>query len=197
MFSGIVKGLFRVSQIKTSDQLLTLTVSASPEFCAGIQIGASIAVDGVCLTVVAFTQSDVTFDVINETLSKTTLNQLKVGQIVGCERALKMGDEIGGHLVSGHVWGVATIDRIDQRGHEYVMTLACPPAWMKYILPKGYVALDGASLTVVDVDPEGFFTVHLIPETLRMTSLGTKQKGDKVNLEIDSQTQAIVDSLSK
>lgn len=152
-----------------------------------------MSVDGVCLTVVSLEDGRATFDVIPETLMKTTLQYLQEGQLVGCERSLKFGDEVGGHLVSGHVWGVVTIYQIEN--NEF--TFSCPQDWIQYIFPKGYVALDGASLTVVDVSLDGYFSVHLIPETLRMTSLGKKQEGDPVNLEIDSQSQVIVDTLAR
>ena len=191
LFSGIVQGLFRVTSVTSSPSILSFTLSFTPEFSQGLRIGASVAVDGVCLTVVSIHEDEVVFDVISETLNKTTLKDLCVGQEVGCERSIKVGDEIGGHFVSGHVWGTVTIGKIVQNE----VTLSCPADWMKYILRKGFVALDGASLTVVDVSPEGYFTVHLIPETLRMTSLGKKKVGDAVNLEIDSQTQVIVDTL--
>jgi len=190
LFSGIVKELCPVSSVKTSPDLLTFSLTATPQFCDGLQIGASVAVDGVCLTVVSLYNGEITFDVIPETLKKTTLDDLFTGRVVGCERSLRMGDEIGGHLLSGHVWGVASIHKIECN----VMTIACPQEWMRYILPKGFIALDGASLTVVDVSEAGFFTVHLIPETLRMTALGLKKEGNSVNLEIDSRTQAMIDS---
>jgi len=186
LFSGIVQGLFRITSVKKSSFSLSLT----PNFSQGLKVGASVAVDGVCLTVVSINNEVVTFDVISETLKKTTLKDLQVGQFVGCERSLRVGDEIGGHLVSGHVWGVATIHKIV--GNE--LTFSCPKNWMKYILPKGFIALDGASLTVVDASSDGYFTTHLIPETLRMTSLGRKKEGGLVNLEIDSRTQVLVEA---
>lgn len=189
MFSGIVQGLFRVVSVNPS----SLTISFSPQFCRGLVVGASVAVDGVCLTVVSLNQNEATFDIIAETIKRTTLGQLREGQTVGCERSLRYGDEVGGHLVSGHVFGMAAIREI--KGNEY--TLSCPKEWVQYLFPKGYVALDGASLTIVDVSEEGFFSVQLILETLRMTSLGSKKAGDPVNLEIDSQTQAIVQTLSR
>lgn len=193
MFSGIVKGLFSVTSLEISSDLLNFSIKVSPEFKEGLEIGASVAVDGVCLTVVVIDGCALSFDVIAETLKKTTLKDLHVGRTVGCERSMKVGDEIGGHCMSGHVWGVAMIHQIEHN----VLTISCPEKWMKYILPKGFIAIDGASLTVVDVSEEGFFTVHLIPETLARTPLGSKKAGNFVNIEIENQTQAVVDTVNR
>lgn len=193
MFSGIVKDLFPVSSLQISSDHLTFAITTDADFAEGLAVGSSVAVDGVCLTVSAIEGNQIFFDVIAETLKKTTLKDLSLGRALGCERSLKMGDEIGGHLVSGHVFGVAAIDKIEGN----IFTISCPSNWMKYILPKGFIAIDGASLTIVDVSREGFFTVHLIPETLARTPLGKKQVGDFVNLEIESQTYAIVETLSQ
>ena len=133
---------------------------------------------------------------IGETLQRTTLKQLGKGDFVNIERAARFGDEIGGHLLSGHIMGTAHIESIERTAHNCVMWLRCSLEWGKYLFSKGYIALNGASLTLVDVEKAtGLFSVHLIPETLRQTTLGAKKAGDLVNIEIDAQTQAIVETI--
>ena len=174
--------------------LLRLTLDLK-ELSEGLLRGASVAVSGVCLTAIPQDQGRVLFEVMQETMDKTTLTQLEVGSFVNVERSVRVGDEIGGHRVSGHVSDVGTIRSLDaNQGH--VITISCLPAWMDYILPKGFVSLDGCSLTVVDVGPD-WFTVSLIPETLRITTFGVKGIGDKVNIEIDPETQAIVATVKR
>ena len=131
-----------------------------------------------------------------ETLDKTNLGRLKAGDLVNLERAARFGDEIGGHLMSGHITATTEILRIERTEHNTTMHLALPAALKPYILPKGFVGLDGCSLTIGSVG-EDSFCVHLIPETLRRTLFGTRQAGDTVNLEIDPQTQAVVDTVGR
>lgn len=173
-----------------------------PDLAEGLDLGASVAIDGVCLTVVSINAAndsvEATFDVMGETLVRSTLANITPGRHVNVERSLRVGDEVGGHWVSGHVYGVAKITHIDTPPGNHAVSLAVPPEWTKYLLPKGFVALDGVSLTLVQVDrTSGIFTVWLIPETLRRTTFGFKQTGDSVNLEIDSHTQTIVDTLER
>lgn len=196
MFSGIIKYLFKVAALQLKTNLLTFSIECTDEFLEGLAVGASVAVDGVCLTVAGIEKSEVFFDVVSETIKKTTLKDLYVGRVLGVERSLKVGDEIGGHLLSGHVWGTAEIQAIQTGENEHIATLICPKDGIKYILPKGFVALDGASLTAASVI-ENKFTVHLIPETIKRTALGAKKAGDLVNLEIDSRTQAVVDTVER
>ena len=197
MFTGIVKGLFPVSHASKKGNLLNYSIAFTDELLKDLQIGASVSVDGTCQTVVRVEGSHVWFDAIPETLQKTTLKFLTPGQKVNIERAARFGDEIGGHLLSGHVFGTAQISQIVQKEHLYAVHIQCPAEWMKYILPKGFIALDGASLTIVDTYPSGEFTVHLIPETIRQTTFGYKKEGDPLNLELDAQTQAIVDTVER
>ena len=173
-----------------------LVLLFSEDRVRGLRRGASVAVDGACLTVTKIDKTRVSFDLMGETLAKTTLGQLKENDRVNSERSASLGDEIGGHLLSGHITGTAEIVAIDHPENNHVVTFGVPPEWMKYIFPKGFIALDGASLTIVDVDKAaGTFTVWLIPETLRMTTFGFKKTGDRVNVEIDSRTQTIVDTV--
>lgn len=191
MFTGIVQKLLPVAAIEKYPELVKLAIPLDDH--TNLQTGASISIDGVCLTVVRTEGSLVWFDIIEETLQKTTLKNLVVDRLVNVERAARIGDEIGGHQMSGHVYGTAEIAKIEANRY----TFHCPSAWMKYFFQKGYIAVDGVSLTLVDVDPKGFFTVHLIPETLARTTLGVKKTGDLVNIEIDPQTQTIVETLER
>lgn len=194
MFTGIVKGLLKVNKIKRKAYLISLGIVFPPALLRGLEIGASVAVDGVCLTVVKIDKSLVWFDVIEETLVRSTLKFLEEGDYVNIERAAKFGKEIGGHILSGHVFAIAEITKIDIFENNKVITLKIDPSIIKYFFPKGFIGLDGLSLTLVDVSPDGHFSVHLIPETLRSTKFGFKKEGDKVNVEIEASTQAIVDT---
>ncbi len=198
MFTGIVQGVGTVVARVDAPGLVRLTVTLPEAASAPVQIGASVSVAGVCLTVEAQTNGELVFAVIQETLDRTNLGELKVGDSVNIERAAKYGDEIGGHQVSGHVFGVAKIADIKTPTNNQVVTLSCPREWFKYILPKGYLALDGASLTIVNPSASaGTFEVHLIPETLAITTFGKKQVGDLVNVEFDVTTQTIVDTTER
>ncbi len=198
MFTGIITKTCPVTAVKMDRSLCRYAVALDGELLTGLKTRASVSIDGTCLTVTAIDSTGVWFDAISETLNKTTLNSLKVGDLVNVERAARFGDEIGGHLLSGHIFGTATVEKIVNENGTYVLYFKCPPAWCKYLLPKGYVAIHGASLTLVDVDgTKGIFSVHLIPETLKLTNLGQKKVGDRVNIELDSSTQAIVDTVER
>lgn len=196
MFSGIVQGIGRIVDIKEQDKLRTFYVELPNEISQNIKIGASIANDGCCLTVTSHTDRVVTFDVMEETLSVTTLKYRKIGDEINIERSLKFGDEIGGHLMSGHISCLGEIIGIVKTDTNCKMTIQLPTEFMKYVLYKGFIGVDGASLTVGDVT-ENRFNLHLIPETLAITTLKNKVVGDKVNIEIDSQTQSIVDTVER
>ncbi len=192
MFTGIVKGFFPVGQVETLDDLSRITVLLPSALLNGLEIGASIAVNGCCLTVVAFDQAGATFDVMKETLRVTNLGGLKQGDKVNIERAARFGDEIGGHLLSGHIHDTVVISDILHEENNVTVYFQFAARWQDYLLSKGYVSLNGCSLTIGETVNCGCFCVHLIPETLRITSFGSARIGDRVNLEIDSQTQAIV-----
>lgn len=196
MFTGIVAGLATVSEIKKQNQLWQLTLTLPKKACENFQTGASVSVNGTCLTIVDFTDQDVTFDVMMETLRLTNLSALKVGDPVNVERAARFGDEIGGHLLSGHICGLAEITTIERPANNCIFTLKTDAQWMPYILSKGFIALDGASLTVNEVEGNQF-KVYLIPETQRITTFGKKNIGGVFNLEIDSQTQAVVETVKR
>ncbi len=183
MFTGIITSLGTV--LSRNGGVFTIR---APYAADGIALGASIAHDGCCLTVTRVTADDVgavyTLDVSNETLSKTTLGTWNAGTVVNLERALKAGDELGGHMVTGHVDGVVTISAIREDGESRRFTIDVPDALAPFIAAKGSVALDGTSLTVNEVGRTSF-GVNLIPHTLAVTTWGRKAVGDRINLEID------------
>jgi riboflavin synthase len=183
MFTGIISDVGEVADRKGG----TFAIRSCYE-AVSIALGASIACDGVCLTVTTVRQeaegSLFTVDVSNETLSKTTLGDWKPGRRVNLERALRAGDELGGHIVSGHVDGLARIVDIRPDGESFRFTFEAPDHLAMYIAPKGSVALDGTSLTVNEVSGTRF-GINIIPHTLTMTTWGAKKPGDPINLEID------------
>ena len=200
MFTGITRGVFPVASAQKKGTLLTYAVTLPAEMIEGLQIGASVSIDGVCQTVVRVDGNDVVFEAIEETLKLTTLGALSQGDLVTAERSFRVGDEIGGHEVSGHVIGKGRIHDIKEDDGSYDLRVAVPATWMKYIQRKGFIAIDGSSLTVGQTeicDDEGLFWLHLIPETLRLTKLGKKAVGDYVNIELDARTVTIVDTVER
>jgi riboflavin synthase len=183
MFTGLVQAKGVV--IAAQDGRFELDCPWTPE---SIALGASIACDGCCLTATSVQASSLgarfTVDVSLETLSKTTLGSWKPARTINLERSLRAGDELGGHLVSGHVDGVATIETVTPAGFSKVISVRAPDALAKYVAPKGSVALDGVSLTVNEVYG-AVFTLNLIPATLEATSWGARKPGDSVNMEVD------------
>jgi len=194
MFTGIVQGKGVIVSIESGNDITTLRIQVPST--DGLMIGASVSIDGVCLTATEFSEDIVAFDVIPETLDKTTLGQLETGSEVNVERSLRYGDEVGGHLLSGHIIGRGLVKKADVVGDGAQYTILTPPDVRKYIARKGYIGIDGISLTIGDVHDDGF-DLHLIPETLRLTTIGDKQVGDAVNLEIDSTTMMIVETVER
>lgn len=197
MFSGITRGLFPVVAVEPRAGVTRFTVALDAAHCRDVQRGASVAIDGVCCTVIEQVGEHLSFEAIAETLSLTTLGALHQGRLVSVERSYRVGDELGGHEVSGHVTGTGTVSARSFVGEQVDLTIAVPAVWMKYILPKGFIALDGSSLTVGETRAEGSFDVHLIPETLRVTNFAHKQVGAHVNVELDARTVAIVDTVER
>ncbi|QGS49837.1 riboflavin synthase [Shewanella putrefaciens] len=196
MFTGIVQATCEVVAIHKKDGLNTLEVAFKPDLHEGLAIGASVANNGVCLTVTQVVDDRVFFDVVEETLRLTNLANLSVGQYVNVERSLTFGSEIGGHILSGHIHTKAKVTNISHTEQHYDLTLSVEPKWMDYIFYKGFVGINGCSLTVGEVT-ETSFMLHLIPETLKLTNLGQCKVGDELNIEIDSQTQVIVDIVER
>jgi len=195
MYTGIVAGVAPVSNIEQGDSVLKITIGLDG-FDEGIKVGASVSLDGVCMTVVSINGSSVSFDAIEETLRRTTLGSLKKGDLVNVERSLKVGDELGGHILSGHVMSKARIIEKMERGEGLDLRIESPSGASPYILEKGFIAVDGMSLTVGEVT-DSSFSLHIIPETIRSTTIGGKGEGDMVNIEIDSRTQAVVDTIRR
>lgn len=196
MFTGIVQGIATIEEITSRPGLSTLAVRLPEDKVEGVSIGASVAINGTCLTVTRQDGATLYFDAMQETLRLTTLGELKAGDAVNFERAARIADEIGGHLLSGHVHTTARVVEIERPENNVTIWFEVPGEWARYIFPKGYIAINGASLTIGEVR-DNRFNVHLIPETLRATTFGKAETGDRVNIEIDSQTQTIVDTLAR
>ena len=197
MFTGIVQGVAQVVRIEDRPGLRSFTLALPPGFDTGLAVGASVAVDGVCLTVTRCDHAgQADFDVMQQSLSLTTLGALSAGGRVNVERAAKDGAEIGGHPLSGHVDCMARIVAIRQPENNHVLRIEAPARYRRYIFAKGYIAINGCSLTVSEVDQaEGWFEIWLIPETLRMTTFADKRVGDALHIEIERQTQVFVDTV--
>lgn len=189
MFTGIVQGTGNVQSV-SGESILTIGIEIPST--EDLEVGASVSIDGVCLTATSVGDT-VTFDIIPETLERTTLGSLSCGSNVNVERALKYGDELGGHLLSGHIMGTAEIVSVVNQDYQ----IRCPSSMAEFIQEKGFIAVDGISLTVGVTDGDGCFNVHIIPETLRLTTLGSKGVGDQVNIEIDAMTQAVVETTKR
>ncbi|EGM78010.1 riboflavin synthase, alpha subunit [Rheinheimera sp. A13L] len=204
MFTGIVQAKVKVSEISDQQQFRRLTLEVPSQLLQNLERGASISVNGTCLTATEFSQEQppasgigqVSFDVIDETLSKTNLGALTTDSVVNFERSLTFGREIGGHLVSGHVHGSALILAVEQSGANWRVDIELKPEFKNYVLSKGFISIDGISLTVGEVTATRF-SLHLIPETLEVTTLGQRKAGDRVNIELDQQTVTIVDTVER
>ncbi|MGC9494228.1 riboflavin synthase [Vibrio genomosp. F10] len=196
MFTGIVQGTARVVKIDKKEDFQSHTLSLAEELRFGLAIGASVAHNGCCLTVTSINGDFVTFDLMQATLKLTNLGEISEGDEVNIERAAKFGDEIGGHSMSGHIAFTATIDQVINTPNNRTLWFCVDKSAMKYILEKGYIGLDGCSLTIGEVE-KGRFSVHLIPETLARTLFGSRKAGDRINVEVDPQTQAIVDTVER
>ena len=181
MFTGIVQATCEVLAIDKKSGLNTLQIAIGPDLREGLSLGASVANNGVCLTVTRIDDDRVFFDVMEETLKLTNLSKLRVGSQVNIERSLTFGSEIGGHILSGHVHTQAEVDFVSQTAEHYDIRLKVEPKWMNYILYKGFVGVNGCSLTVGEVT-EDTFMLHLIPETLKLTNLDGYVAGDNINI---------------
>ena len=176
VFTGIIQEKARITKVEKLDNFSQIEIVTSSEFTKGIKVGASVSIDGVCLTVTSINGKSLTFDIIVETLNVTTLVKLKVSDLVNLERAARLGDEIGGHIISGHVSGMVKISEIKKSTNNHILFLEASDKLIKYIFPKGYISLNGISLTIGEVNRgENIFSVYLIPETLRITTMGDKK----------------------
>lgn len=196
MFSGITQGLFTVKSLLKQPGLLRYSVVFNEALLKDLKIGASVAIDGVCQTVVGIQGTTVSFEVIQETLTKTTLHELFINRQVSVERSLGFGDELGGHALSGHVFESASILDKKITDNNLCLTIQCSKACFAFVKPKAYIAVDGSSLTIGLIDKKRHsFEIHLIPETLRRTNFANKNIGDKVNLEPDMKIMVLVEAV--
>jgi riboflavin synthase len=196
MFTGIVQTTLPIDAIDKKTGLWSLTLTLPETMMSGLNIGASIALNGACLTVTSINHCEVTFDVMMATLNLTNLNTLNVGSKVNVERAARFGDDIGGHQLSGHVFGQVSIVEIQRPENNCIIWFEITDAFKGYIFDKGYIGLNGCSLTIAEVK-EDRFCVYLIPETLNITTYKDLKVGDKVNIEVDSHTQTVVDTVER
>jgi len=184
MFTGIIQAVGHIASREARGGDARLVIDAGALDLADVALGDSIAVAGVCLTVVAIDGAHWTADISAETLARTTLGALRVGDGVNLEKALRLADRLGGHLVSGHVDGVGTVARIDDDGASQRWTFRLPRELARYVAVKGSICVDGTSLTVNEAGDDGF-GVTLIPHTLGATTFGARRAGDAVNIEVD------------
>lgn len=196
MFTGIVQGTAEVVSIEEKENFRTHIVRLPEALLPGLAPGASVAHNGCCLTVTRIDGDRVAFDLMQETLKVTNLGELKVGDRVNVERAARFGDEIGGHAMSGHILCTAEVSRVIESANNRQVWFRIPSQWTKYIFTKGYIGIDGISLTIGEVEGDEF-NVNLIPETLERTNISSREVGDRINIEIDPQTQAIVDTVER
>ena len=195
MFTGIVQGVRTVVDV---EQRATTRLRIDlGDLSKGLETGASVAVNGVCLTAAAIEATVVAFDVIAETIQTTNLGALTQGCAVNVERSFRVGDEVGGHILSGHVAATAEVVEVAESPGGKVVTAQVPSPWLRYLMAKGFVALNGASLTIQELDRSAStLKIGLIPETLARTTFATVAPGDQLNLEVDAQTQAVVDTVA-
>ena len=198
MYTGIVQGCLPISSLEKKENLYRFSIEFPSERLEKLEEGASVAINGVCLTVTEIIGKAVFFEAIKETLGLSNLNDLREGTLVNMERSARANAEIGGHLISGHVVGMADILSIEKDTNNYRITFTGDDTWMKFVFEKGYLAVNGCSLTVAEMDRKlKQFSINLIPETLKRTNLELLQRGDKVNIEVEAQTQAIVETVER
>mgnify|MGYP000079342353 FL=1 len=195
MFTGIVQGVRKVTVITDLKGGRRLRIQMN-DLAENLRHGSSVAVNGVCLTAIKIEESCAEFDIIQESLDRSNLGALVIGDSVDIERACNFGDEVGGHQVTGHIDCTGKIDEIRKTPNNRDVVVYCEEEWVDYLIPKGWIAIDGVSLTVVDVG-DNWFSISLIPETLKHTVLGQKVEGDKVNLEFDLTTKVIVKTIQR
>jgi riboflavin synthase len=186
MFTGIVEGIGKVKKISkaTKNRSAIQMIVDLGKYGKGLKIGQSVALNGVCLTVTKLSKTGCAFEMIEETTKKTDLGNLRTGGVVNIERSLKAGDRLEGHFVLGHVDGVGIIKKIEKKPKEVQIWFEVPKSLSKYVVKKGSIAMDGISLTVVDIK-NNLASVCLIPHTIEVTNFKTKNIGDKVNIETD------------
>jgi riboflavin synthase len=196
MFTGIVQGTAEVVDLIEKENFRTHRIRLPAQALRRLEAGASVAHNGCCLTVTHIAGELVDFDLMHETLRVTNLGELAVGDHINYERAARFGDEIGGHAMSGHILCTAEVVDVISSPNNHQVRFRLPSVWRKYLFTKGYIGIDGISLTIGKVEGDEF-DVNLIPETLQRTNIGSRTIGERVNIEIDPQTQAIVDTVER
>lgn len=196
MYTGIVQTVAPVEDVVRHDGYTTFHIRFPGRLMSELQIGASVSVEGVCLSVTSMTGTEVTFDAMDATLERTNLGKLNAGDRVNLERSAKPTDENGGHNIAGHIATTAKLvgAKLDMPGA--FIRFEVPEEWAKYVFKRGYLAVNGASLTVAEAD-ENVFTINLIPETLRQTTFPDYRVGDDLNIEVDHQTMVMVDVVER
>jgi len=202
MYTGIVQATCELSFVERKPNLMQFGLCLPVSLSADVTLGASIAVNGCCFTVTSMAPSDqgldVTFDAIDETQAITNVKHFEVGSVVNVERSAKQNAEVGGHVLSGHIVGTAEVVNIEREENRCRMTFSASALWLKYVFEKGYIAVNGASLTVAALDRNAqTFAINLIPETLERTNFSLLSVSDPVNIEVESQTQVIVDTVER
>ena len=196
MFSGIVQGIGKVTKVTNKEGNLAIEIAAPKSFNKGLKKGASISVDGICLTSLDNGINKLKFDAIEETLLRTNLKNIVKGSMVNLERSIKASSEIGGHLMSGHIHFTGTVKKIIEKSNSKDLIISFPKKYHEFIFEKGYIGVNGCSLTLGKVN-KNTFNIHLIPETLSVTNLDGLSKGFSVNVEIDQNTISIVETVKR
>lgn len=198
MFTGITQGMAEIVAIRPGDGFRTLVLRMPGSLLADLRLGASVSIDGACLTVTAVDAEEVAFDLSEGTLAITNLGDRRIGQQVNVERSAVPGRENGGHVVTGHASGTAPVTGINTGTGALFIEVEIPEAHRRYVFQRGYLALNGTSLTVAEIDTgRGCYRVNLIPETIRQTSFAAYAVGDRVNYEVELQTQIMVDTIER
>ncbi|MHC9237450.1 riboflavin synthase subunit alpha [Pseudooceanicola sp. 502str34] len=196
MYTGIVQATAPITGLTRTGAHTTFEIDFPPGLTEELKIGGSVAVEGVCLSATSISGSKVTFDAMLATLERTNLGALQEGGMVNLERSAKMTDENGGHVVAGHVSCAAEVVEMVTEEPRAHISFRVPPEWAKYIFVRGFLAVNGCSLTVAEQEGD-VFTIYLIPETLRQTTFPRYQPGDRVNIEVDHQTMVTVDVMER
>lgn len=196
MYTGIVQAVAPVTQIIRHDGYTQFHIEFPERLIEGLQIGGSVSVEGVCLSATSITGRIVTFDAMDATLERTNLSDLEVGDTVNLERSAKPNDENGGHAMAGHIATTGTLVSIKSEMPGAHIRFSVPEEWAKYIFPRGFLAVNGASLTVAEAK-DNVFQINLIPETLRQTTFPRYKTGDRLNIEVDHQTMVMVDVVER
>jgi len=198
MYTGIVQGLGRIVTLTPTVSGVHIALRFPKGLLNDLQLGASVSVDGVCLSVVSIDDDLIAFDAIHATLERTNLDDRRVGEVVNLERSARQGDENGGHAMYGHVSDTATISSIALDGPRAHIELKVREPWSRYIFPRGFLSINGCSLTLAEADGDaGSCRVNLIPETIRVTGLIQYKVGDRLNIEVEQQTQVLVDVVER